>query len=49
VDPENIRREGRALMPWGWNPIQGFGMLIAIARDEAGLDLTREEIASVLR
>jgi hypothetical protein len=49
VSPEALASKGRAVMPWGWNPLQGFGMLIAIARDEAGLDLTREEIASVLR
>jgi hypothetical protein len=44
VDPENIRREGRALMPWGWNPIQGFGMLIAVADDEVSLERLRAEL-----
>lgn len=49
VLPGSLSSRGRAVMPWGWNPIQGFGMLIAIAKDEAGLERTRQEIASVLR
>src|SRR5262249_8123140 len=35
VEPESLVTRGRALMPWGWNPIQGFGMIIAIAEDQA--------------
>ncbi len=31
-------------MPWGWNPIQGFGMMIAIAEDHAGVEALRAEI-----
>jgi hypothetical protein len=44
VEPENLIREGRALLPWGWNPIQGFGMIIAVAEDEASLDALRAEL-----
>ncbi|APR79148.1 Hypothetical protein A7982_04495 [Minicystis rosea] len=43
-EPESIAREGRALMPWGWNPIQGFGMMIAMAEDQAGVEALRAEI-----
>ncbi len=37
VEPENIVREGRALMPWGWNHLQGTGMIIAIAESPEAL------------
>ena len=46
VDPENIPRERRALMPWGWNPIQGFGMVIAVAEDQDALDALLAEVAA---
>lgn len=44
ADPENLVREGRALMPWGWNPIQGFGMIIAVAEEQAALDALCAEV-----
>lgn len=44
VEPHNLVTEGRALMPWGWNPIQGFGMLIVIAEDQAGVDALSAEV-----
>lgn len=44
VEPENLVREGRALMPWGWNPIQGFGMIIAVAEEQAALDALCAEV-----
>lgn len=45
-DPENLVREGRAVFPWGWNPIQGFGMVILVAENQAALDaLTAEVVA----
>ncbi|MFT3770341.1 MAG: hypothetical protein QM820_33355 [Minicystis sp.] len=43
-EPESIVKNGRALMPWGWNPIQGFGMVIAIAEDQAAVEALRAEI-----
>ena len=46
VLPENLLREGRALMPWGWNVVQGFGMVIALAEDQAALDVLCEEMAA---
>jgi hypothetical protein len=44
ADPENLARDGRALLPWGWNPIQGFGMIIAVAPDQDALDALRAEL-----
>ncbi|MCC6522995.1 MAG: hypothetical protein IT373_10070 [Polyangiaceae bacterium] len=38
VDPENLKVDGRALLPWGWNPVQGFGLVIAVAPEQAALD-----------
>lgn len=46
--PESLRTKRRAVMPWGWNKIQGFGMLIAIAESEAALDEVRAELAALL-
>lgn len=46
--PSSLLSKQRAVMPWGWNKIQGFGMLIAIAESEAALDEVREEIAALL-
>lgn len=43
-DPESITRRGQALLPWGWNPIQGFGMIIAVAEDQAALDALKAEV-----
>jgi hypothetical protein len=43
-EPESIAERGRALLPWGWNPIQGFGMIIAVAEDQAALDALRAEV-----
>lgn len=45
--PENVCERGHAVMPWGWNAIQGFGMLIAIAEDEAGLARVRAELEAL--
>lgn len=45
--PASLLSKRRAVMPWGWNKIQGFGMLIAIAESEAALDDVRAEIASL--
>ncbi len=44
VDPQNLISEGRAVMPWGWNPVQGFGMLIVVAPDQAGVDALSAEV-----
>lgn len=46
VDPENLVRERRALLPWGWNPLQGFGMLIGVAADEAEFGRMRDELTA---
>jgi len=43
VDPQSLATGGRALMPWGWNPRQGFGMIIAIAPDQAAVDALCDE------
>lgn len=43
ADPANLPRTGRALLPWGWNPVQGFGMLIALAESVPALDGLRAE------
>ncbi len=42
--PESLVKEGRAVMPWGWNRIQGFGMLVAIAETEEALPSVRAEL-----
>lgn len=47
--PESVIERGYAVMPWGWNAIQGFGMLIAIAEDEAGLSRVRAELEGLVR
>jgi hypothetical protein len=44
VDPENLATNRRALMPWGWNPVQGFGMIIAIAEDQAATSALSTEV-----
>ncbi len=46
VDPENLLRERRAVLPWGWNDIQGFGVLIGVARDEADFVRLRDDVTS---
>jgi hypothetical protein len=33
VEPENIAREHRAVLPWGWNHVTGIGALIGVAPD----------------
>ncbi|MBI2389298.1 MAG: hypothetical protein HYV09_06845 [Deltaproteobacteria bacterium] len=45
VDPGNLVRERRALLPWGWNAVQGFGMLIGVAANEAEFGRMRDELA----
>lgn len=47
--PESLPSRKIAAMPWGWNRVQGFGMLIAIAEDSAGLDRVRTELATLAR
>jgi hypothetical protein len=39
-----LGRTGRAVVPWGWNHLQGFGMVIAIAREQAHLEALRAEL-----
>jgi len=46
VDPENLRTEKRAVLPWGWNDVQGFGVLIAVTRDEADFLRLRDDVTS---
>jgi hypothetical protein len=43
-EPESIVATGRALLPWGWNAIQGFGMIIAVAPDQAAVEALRAEV-----
>lgn len=43
-DPGNLRREGRAVFPWGWNDVVGFGAIIGVAGDEAGFEALRAEV-----
>ncbi|MFN7132289.1 MAG: hypothetical protein ACK4N5_09405, partial [Myxococcales bacterium] len=47
VDPENIRREGIGILPWGWNDVVGFGVLIAIAPDDAQLEALRQRVLNL--
>jgi hypothetical protein len=47
VDPENLRREHRAVLPWGWNDVLGFGMLIGIAPDETEWEKLRDRICAL--
>lgn len=47
--PDSLRERGYAAMPWGWNAIQGFGMLIAIAEDEDGLARVRAELEGLVK
>ncbi len=44
TEPENLATAGRALMPWGWNAIQGFGMIIAVAEDQKAVDALSAEM-----
>ncbi len=44
AEPENLIREGLAVLPWGWNDVVGFGVLIAIAPDREGLDALRQRV-----
>lgn len=46
AEPENLVREGRCLLPWGWNPHQGFGMLIGVSRDEASFEALKADVLS---
>jgi hypothetical protein len=43
-DPENLAREDRAVLPWGWNVALGRGILIGAATEEGGY---REMVASL--
>lgn len=47
VRPEFLVERRRAIMPWGWNALQGFGMLIAIAEDEDALAGLQAELATL--
>jgi hypothetical protein len=47
LEPETLRRTGRGVLPWGWNDLQGFGVLIGVADDEAAFDALREEVTSL--
>ncbi len=47
VDPQNLVREKRAVLPWGWNDVLGFGMLIGIAPDEAEWAKQRDRICAL--
>lgn len=44
VELEHLATAGRGLVPWGWNAVQGFGMLIALAENEAALEKLRAEV-----
>ena len=46
AEPDNLVREGRVVFPWGWNPLQGFGMLIGVAPDEASFEALRKDVLS---
>ncbi|MBL8684811.1 MAG: hypothetical protein JNK05_36885 [Myxococcales bacterium] len=47
ADMDNLRRDGRAVLPWGWNHLQGFGVLICIADNQAGADALAEEVKAL--
>jgi hypothetical protein len=47
ADPESLLRDGRCVLPWGWNAIQGFGMLIGIAPDQAAFEALRAEVLAL--
>jgi hypothetical protein len=46
ADPDNLRRDGRAVLPWGWNHLQGFGVLICIAENQESAERLAEEVRS---
>jgi hypothetical protein len=46
ADPTHLGSSGRAVLPWGWNPIQGFGMIIAVAEDRESVDALGNELLS---
>lgn len=47
ADPENLQREGRAVLPWGWNHLQGFGVLICVARNQDDAAALASEVQSL--
>lgn len=49
ADPDNLRSEGRAVLPWGWNHLQGFGVLICIARNQDDADALADEVRALAK
>jgi hypothetical protein len=47
VELENLEREGRAVVPWGWNAIQGFGMVIGLAESAEALEALRADVLAL--
>jgi len=41
---DGLRERGRMVVPWGWNAIQGMGMVITAARDADELEALRVEL-----
>jgi len=41
---EGLHQHGRMVVPWGWNAIQGFGMVIICGRDADELEALRVEL-----
>lgn len=48
ADPDNLARDGRAVLPWGWNHLQGFGVLICIAHNQDAADALTEEVRAIV-
>jgi hypothetical protein len=44
VDPEELARTRTGVLPWGWNDILGFGVLIGVAPDEGSFEELRDRV-----
>ncbi len=44
VEPDNIAKEHRGVLPWGWNHVTGFGAVIGVAPDKEAWQAMVDEI-----
>ena len=44
VEPDDIAKEHRGVLPWGWNHVTGFGALIGVAPDQEAWQAMVDEI-----
>lgn len=48
-EPGHLAETGTGVFPWGWNALQGSGILIVVAGDQMSWDATAERVAELAR